>query len=241
MIRCYIIGQGALGADFTVEAARRCEAAELDMEFTLIDFDDVEHPRNCVSQAFLPTDAGKKKSEVIAGRLQGFKVATKPVTQRLTRDNWEQLIKTNEGDYHFIIDAVDNAETRGLLWEIGLMTNIPVLHLGISPKGTGHVTWNYGEHDTFPLSPKTTSATNLAAAIAGAKDVKLPPCELNALRSLILVTACAGVSALFIACGSDLAGEFREFTTNTRGVLSVWDTERWAAVNRMDFSTQENL
>lgn len=241
MIHLYIVGQGALGADFTIEAARRAEAAELDMQFTLIDFDTVEFPRNCVSQAFYPGDSGRFKAEVIAERLKGFKVKTKVVNERLTRDNWGKIIAVNERDYHVVVDVVDNAETRQLLWEVGLMANIPVLHMGISPKGSGTVTWNYQDHDTFPLSPKTTGAGNLARAIAGAKDVKLPPCELNALRSLILLTVCSGVTALFIACGSDLSGEFREWTTHTQGILSVWDVDRWQSSNRTEFSTQEKL
>lgn len=241
MIQIFLVGVGALGADFAIEAARRAQATSNSIQLTLIDFDDVEFPRNCVSQAFYPHDEGRQKADVIAERIKGFNIDVVSVTKKLTKENWSEWISKSEEDYQFIVDAVDNAATRQLLWEIGLMTNIPVLHLGISPKGQGHITWNYQDHDTFPLSPKTTSAKNLAAVVEGAKDVKLPPCELNALRSMILLTAITGVTALYIAAGFDISKEFAEFTTNTQGVLSVWDTELWQSMNKMDFSTMEKL
>lgn len=240
MIRIIQVGCGALGADFLQECCRRAEAASLSMEFICIDYDVVEYPRNCVSQAFLPSDQGEYKVDVMADRLRGFTSKVVGVVEKVDSKNWAKLITCND-DYTVVVDCVDNAETRQLLWTVGLSLNCPVLHLGISPKGAGNVTWNYQEHDSFPLSPATTSATQLAAVLADAKDVKLPPCELNALRSLILNTVMAGVAALFTALGKDITGEFADITSETHGILSVWDTDLNQLINQRELSSATEL
>lgn len=190
-----IVGCGFLGSLFAEEIAKRFYAFEERSTITLIDFDTVEE-RNAANQGFTRMDAGAQKVRAIADRLDEYHVPSVTYPLRLDKTNVGQLLD----DVDLVVSAVDNLETRQLLWYYCRGTRKPLLHLGVSQGGTGSVDWTVEDFDSWPLSP---------IALLGQKNYKedipkeLRPCELIAFRGLGLNTALAGAKALGIFMGLD--------------------------------------
>jgi molybdopterin/thiamine biosynthesis adenylyltransferase len=259
MIRFHVVGVGALGATMAVEICRRSAALTLPIEINLYDFDQVEE-RNCFSQEFIPADIGRSKVEAVARRIDGFPNVKINVqeTKLLEKNALDCMQLDNKS---IIIDAVDNIPTRQLLWSVGMQTRCPVLHVGMSQMGTGQVSWNYKDFDTFPFSPQNMAPGDYLAARDAAKKMneeapaadgevpttragrirklakreqpllddgvqKLPPCELNAMRGLILNTSMAGVNALFTFIGKDITNHLQAIRQGGTviGLMTCWKT-----------------
>lgn len=225
MINIHIVGQGSLGSTIALEIAKRALATSMPLKVNIYDYDIVES-RNLVAQAFDPTDLGETKVNAMLKKLSSYDIIeTKGFNEKITKENVKELLLT-EG-YSVVIDCVDNLPTRELLWQYGVVNNIPILHLGMSTSGQGNVSWNFGSVDTFPLSPKNLSQKQRKAVLESSEGESLPPCELNSLRGLILCTCQAGLDSLFTFLGKDMNNDFEDVEIEDYekdAVLSSWST-----------------
>jgi hypothetical protein len=224
MTGLHLVGAGALGSTFATELARRSYALQYPLRLVIYDFDFVEE-RNLAAQDYGPLDVGLPKADALAARLAGHRMLEVcPVARKLAARNVDQLVRLEAGSV--LVDAVDNLTARHLIWRQGIATDTPVLHLGLSRKGMGNVTWTYRECDTWELSPRSLSpATQAAVRRDRSARVALPPCELTGFRSLILNTAMAGLNALFIALGFDVQRSLPVSPgESTLGILTTWAT-----------------
>ena len=194
MFNLVVIGAGSLGSCFAIEAARRASASKRPLSITIVDFDTVED-RNVYSQDFYPSHIGDYKSKVVAeicNQYQG--VSANGVVGKFSTDNHEIV----ESEGALIVDCVDSIATRQDIWVYCKARDLPCLHLGMSKKGFGLVEWSYKTYDTFSLSP-----AHGVSSINPEEDEKLPPCQLNSMRPLIVKTALCGVWSAFVFMGHD--------------------------------------
>lgn len=222
----HLVGGGALGSNLALEMAKRARASGNAIELHLHDFDKVDASRNVASQNFDPGDDGDFKGEVIARKLKDYQpnLTVLPRNHRITKANYQEAFV--KGRDTVIIDAVDNLDTRLLLWDAGNKLDVPVLHLGIDPSGTGIVSWNHREYDSYHLSPANLSEKAMKEVREGPAPPSLPPCELSGLRSLVMNTAAAGNASLFLYLGDDYLGVFVGDISDTSGIMTVWNTGR---------------
>lgn len=235
MYNIHIVGAGSLGSTISIEIARRALALSFPLELCLYDYDEVEE-RNVVAQAFLPSHIGMKKVDAVYSMLEGFtNVEVSTFDIKIGKKN--NLKELNEQS--IIIDCVDNIPTRQLLWKLGVIYAVPVIHVGMSEKGSGYVQWNYTKEetdiDTFHLSPTHFKVKN-SGEKKGEEDIKLPPCELNSMRTLILNTSMAAVNSLFIFLGMDISS----FSSKgKKGTITNWVTDlyRLSPVPELEINT----
>lgn len=227
MNNIHLVGLGSLGSTLAVEIAKRATSLDIPISLVLHDFDTVED-RNIAAQQFAPSDIGKTKVQAVADMLAAYpNVQVRVSTRKLDEFNIDSLIPADEPS--IIVDCVDNLKARHLLWEKGTKEEFPVLHLGMSQQGTGNVSWNFREVDTFPLSPTRMSKKMLEKLEnANRGPQTLPPCELNALRGLILCTCQAGLNALFTFLGFDICNDLDVITTPAHDLryLTSWETDK---------------
>jgi len=219
-MQLYLIGVGALGSNLLVEMCKRALAVELPISIHAFDDDTIER-RNVVAQAFDYTDIGKPKVSICERLAQENPYVTlQSYEVRVTKENIFNLIPPGKG---IIIDVVDNVESRWMLWEHGMATQMPVLHGGMATSGSGSITWTYKTYDTFGLNP-TKMSYNQKQVILNAVETKLPPCELNSFRPLIMNTVFGLLEALFISLGRDVSNYVTDLTegANSSGVLTNW-------------------
>jgi molybdopterin/thiamine biosynthesis adenylyltransferase len=228
VIPIHLVGCGALGGQLAVEIAKRAAATKKEVQLYLYDFDHVED-RNVFSQIFSPKHAGKLKAEIVGEMCVDYPGVTVTVRPwKITDSNIENMKLHSKT---LLIDAVDNIPTRQLLWTHGVAHEIPVLHAGMSYTGTGSVSWNCGEHDTFPLSPRNLSPEQQLEVMnkkgSTEDEVKLPPCDLNASRSMSLNTVHAALDAIWLFLGQDIASvipEGLEDLGRAPGIMLSWET-----------------
>lgn len=243
MAKVHLVGCGALGSVIALEAAKRSRSVGSTLTLHLYDSDTVQD-RNVAAQNFSPKHIGQSKVEAVAQQLEDYD--TVEVVQHKVRLESENLMKElglEPGD--IIIDAVDNIPTRQMLWTLGISGIVPVMHVGMAQSGTGNVTWNYKDFDTFPLSPKYALSAHEAVEGKAEAEVdkelgieSLPPCELSARRSLILNTAMSAVNGLFIFRGQDITGEMEELTKGEihMRLVTCWESTMYGhkCVKRRD-------
>jgi hypothetical protein len=183
-----IFGAGALGSEISIELARRAKALEFPLALHIIDYDDVEE-RNTFSQAFVPEDIGNMKVDSVARITSQFVETAVYPTKIETHKDFPEV------ENAIMINCVDNIPARQQAWLWALGTSSPLIHAGLSPDGHGVVNWTTPEHDDFmyPLGQEYPET----------EEIKLPPCELASLRSLIRGTASAVVESLMIYLGID--------------------------------------
>ena len=150
-MRIALVGCGFLGSLFAEEFAKRAFAFDEELEWTLIDFDQVEE-RNAANQNFDLLNAEESKVEAVEDRLMGYRNTVSAHAIRLDKTNINELLH----DAGLVVSAVDNLPTRELLWYYAKETRKPLLHLGISQMGTGNVEWTVGRYDTWSMSPLAT-------------------------------------------------------------------------------------
>jgi len=220
-MKVILFGCGALGSNIAVEIAKRASSTTKETKLILIDYQTVEE-RNLAAQAFDPCDLGKPKAVCIKERINGYSyVKAESIVEKITEDNLN-LIDINPSEYTIGIDCFDNLESRRLTYMFGYLNQIPIIHAGMSTQGTGQVTWNYKDYDTFPFSIKNISPVDY-------KKVKekidsenpLPPCELNGFRPLVLNTSLAAVEALFILMGIDVCRSVGDASREI-GLMTNW-------------------
>lgn len=194
-----VIGCGFVGGLFVEELCKRLYAFERSMDFLLVDFDLVE-PRNAANQIYRPIPhAEEPKAMVMMGVVQDYGMGAEALVLRVDKDNIADVLSRSD----LVVSAVDNMETRTLLWYYCRGNDIPLLHLGVSQGGIGAVEWTFSEddeaHDTWSLSPIALRDRKTAFAPVA----KLPPCELIGFRGLGLNVGLAGAKAVAIAIGLD--------------------------------------
>lgn len=189
-----LVGCGFLGSIFATEFAKLQFAGKIPDDWRLIDDDEVDG-RNPANQNFMLTDVGRPKIEVVGGDLHHMEVWSKGFMVRLTSENMQQLLEGSR----LIVDAVDNLETRQLLWSAAHLLKVPVLHVGLSESGEGRVEWTHPEYDSFSLSPVKTAGKAVKDPASGQQ----PPCELVRMRAAGWQTAYAGATAASIYFGFD--------------------------------------
>ena len=215
-----LIGCGFLGSIFATEAAKRLWAHDMFPLWRLIDGDTFE-ARNAANQNCYPSDDGKPKAWIVSQELVDYQQRLDLVEigkdlkvlgwvhDRVTEANIDQLLDGAT----LLIDAVDNVATRQLLWMYGVRHKIPVLHMGVSRRGTGTVEWTLGDYDTFGLSPLALAGQPLPADPVG----ELKPCELLTHRRTGLLVGHTAALALTAFLGLDPERQF-----NGEAVLSTW-------------------
>ena len=221
-----IFGCGAIGSNLALELARKCFSTSTYLDIVLLDYDIVEK-RNLAAQAFLPKHIGLPKVDAIEDLIKGFSdISVSKLNLKLTEENLTEVINfVNLSDESSIlIDCFDNLDARNLTWKLGQVLDIPVIHAGMSEKGSGYVSWSTNDYDTFPLSPKNANPKRIKEIAEVQKSLKtLPPCELNGFRSLVINTSIATANALFIYLGIDNSQAIGP-TNRAPGFRSNWAT-----------------
>lgn len=211
-MKTMLVGCGFLGSLFAEEVNKHAYALHEPLTWLFVDGDSVED-RNIANQGFDYVAVGKNKAAVLAERAKKYAHQATALRKRITK------LPVWQAD--FLVDAVDNIETRQMLWREAIRTGLPLLHLGISRGGTGLVSWTVPQQklDTFPLSPVAL----LGREIPKDPDDALPPCELIKFRSLGLQVASAGATALFAALGLNGPERFDSWTAGSlhHSVLEV--------------------
>jgi len=228
MLHVYIIGLGSLGSTVATEIAKRSLATKTIVRMSLYDYDTVEE-RNVAAQIFTPEHIGKTKAEVVGGIVNQYStVEAKVYNEKIGPPEIARLAKEMEvsEDNIVILDCVDNLPTRELLWTLGGLSSNPVLHVSMSTKGMGYAQWSVQllELDTWSLSPKNIRPETREAIINEDKPV-VPPCELNSMRTLILLTSLAAVNAIFLVEGKDPSNFLGEDTSKYGAIFSTWKTD----------------
>jgi molybdopterin/thiamine biosynthesis adenylyltransferase len=211
-----LIGCGFLGSLWAEEVFKRLYAVErTDVEFLFVDM-DIWEKRNAANQIITPEQEGEQKVTTLAKRATAYGFKAVPYPKKITRDNMDDL----DGD--IMVDALDNVETRWLIWERAQMYGAPLLHLGIV-SGAGDVEWSLpdGAPDYWHLSP------TVVAKLPDGEQVKLPPCHLVQSRGLGLNLAVAGAKALTLALGEDIE-EMLEMGPQLNGMYVYTN---WTATN----------
>lgn len=191
-----LIGAGFLGSIFAEEFGKRTWAQEAGRANVLVVDPDEFEPRNAANQnvrisAFMGDNPLPLKAKLAADTLLAYEQNATYERLRVTPENIDELLPPDKVDV--IVDAVDNVETRQLLWHYGLKHGIPVLHIGMTQQGTGAVEWTIDfEHDTFSLSPLQTMEQEKQPEV----PKKLRPCELIAHRATGFLVAHRGAVAL---------------------------------------------
>ena len=228
MRNVHVIGCGALGAHVAIELAKRAGALNFAGNIYLYDFDEVEE-RNLYSQVFSPKDLGRLKVEATADHLENLSPDINIISRpwKVDVSNVNQIELENA----IIVDCVDNIPTRHLCWNIGMATNTPVIHAGLAVGYTGSVSWNTKDFDNFPLSPqRMTGGQILELFNDESVEVKFPPCQLNAFRSVTFNTAMSVVDSILIFWGKDeidiLPSELSEYGRNP-GLMISWNVDRF--------------
>jgi len=226
-----LVGCGFLGSVFTDEYLKRVFAGNLDMPLTFVDCDKWER-RNAANQNVSLEEASSEspKSCAMHGRALAFGLDSSFSIDRVTASNIENVL----APAWVVVDAVDNLETRQLLYRYGMENVVPVLHLGISEVGTGAVEWSYPTHDYFSLAPHKAKED-------GKRQPTLPPCELVRMRMAGVACGMAGAMALGIYFGFDPNSYVEDFES-TRW-MTEWGTtpegffprkETWEHVERIE-------
>jgi molybdopterin/thiamine biosynthesis adenylyltransferase len=225
-MQVFILGCGAIGSNLALELARRAFSTSTYLNIVLLDYDVVEG-RNLAAQAFLPKHIGLPKVDAVEDLIQGFgHVSVSKLNLKLTEETLTEVVNlvNSSDDASILIDCFDNLSTRNLTWKLGQVLNVPVIHAGMSEKGSGYVSWSTNDYDTFPLSPKNTDPKRMKEITEAQKRAgSLPPCELNGYRSLVLNTSIAAANALFIYLGIDNSQAIGP-TNRAPGFKSNWAT-----------------
>jgi len=221
-----ILGCGAIGSNLALELARKCSSTSTYLNIVLLDYDVVEK-RNLAAQAFLPKHIGLPKVDAVEDLINGFSdISVSKLNLKLTEENLSEIINfvNSSDEVSILVDCFDDLDARNLTWKLSQALDIPVIHAGMSEKGSGYVSWSMRDYDTFPLSPKNTNPNRIKEIAEAQKSLKtLPPCELNGFRSLVLNTSIATANALFIYLGIDNSQAIGS-TNRAPGFKSNWAT-----------------
>jgi len=116
-----IFGIGGVGS-FAVEALARCGIGKL----TLVDYDDVEMTNVNRQIHALITTIGKPKVEVMRKRIKNINPECVVYAEKifLCEDNIHEMVSPN---YAYIIDAVDDVESKVLLIEQAVKKGVPII------------------------------------------------------------------------------------------------------------------
>lgn len=232
-VTVHLVGAGALGSHIAEELAKKTAAVGIVIDKFVIHDNDTVEERNIYTQNYLPEHIGELKSEVTASRIKNYSSIAKCVAfnKRLDQFNIGEFIELPKSlkENILIIDAVDNIATRQLLHFHGIVCDRPVLHSGIDSLGQGQITWNFRDHDTFPLSPANLICLGLSEEKQEnepTESVSLPPCELTKLRGLILNTSIATANAACIYLGNDSTKDLFDLIEDlpSHNIMSSWES-----------------
>lgn len=127
-----IAGVGALGSNLADSLSRQGFAS-----LRLIDFDRVE-PKNLGTQIYSTEDVGMLKVDAARNAIfRNVEVEPDAISKKLTNSNIKKLLRGSD----IVIDAFDNSESRGLLFDYCGENNIECLHTGLAD-GYGEIVWN---------------------------------------------------------------------------------------------------
>lgn len=205
-MKIVLVGCGFLGSWWAEFAAKRLYAAEREAEFVTVDKDEWE-PRNAANQNIRPmhmTIDGKEpnpKACTIADLMQHYGFKAKWLQANILTD-WSAWAR--EGD--LLVDALDNLAAHREVWEQGMRTGTPILHMGINDKQSGVVEWTIpGSLQGWHLNPITA---HLPAETEEVEQPKHPPCHLVQTVPLGINVAWAGAVALTLAMQEDIEERF---------------------------------
>lgn len=195
-MRIVQVGCGFVGSIFVEEFLKRMFAGEFFHEFRFIDGDKWER-RNAANQnvSLKVASDQRPKAETMAAAVKKYEREAEWHHTLLTAENADELL----AGAHVLIDAVDNLGARTILYDYGMKINVPVLHIGIDPGGTGRVEWSHVTHDTFHLAPHRVYGKTIVDPESGVQ----PPCELAAMRGVGTNISFAAAKALAILMGFD--------------------------------------
>lgn len=198
-----VIGTGFVGSVFAEEFAKLAFAGKLRVPVVCVDDDTIDH-RNVANQQFTLDQLGQAKATVTAAVLTAHGLDAHARVERLEPETANAQIATwledtYEPQVTLLVNAVDNLATRQLVWLLGQVLNVPVLHLGLSTLGIGVVEWSTPDADYCSLSPARTAGKTIPDPPSGVT----PPCELVKLRALGWNTAHAAAKAAACYLGFD--------------------------------------
>lgn len=190
------IGLGFLGSWFNEMACKAIFTQDIEANVVYID-DDAFELRNAGNQNINLAFAVQETPKVMAASrvAMGYKIKATTHQTRLNMDNMFDLL---EGAT-LIIDSVDNVPTRQLLNMAGTALKVPVMHLGISKKGSGRIDWTAPGFSTFPYTVEAMAGRKMADDDGGGE----PPCEMFAHLPNGLMLVGAATKALCLYYGKD--------------------------------------
>jgi len=177
-----LIGCGFVGGIAVNELCRQFLAHHAHLpEFLLVDDDRVEE-RNLPTQEFYQPDLWKPKAEVLANSLTvRYGAKANALVQRIER--LEQVPKSD-----VILDCVDNIATRQLIHRYGLLHDVVICHIALSPDGVGFIDWTTPARTSFRFDPWKKYEE---------QPLILPPCELIKWREQGLRVAVKAAEMLY--------------------------------------------
>lgn len=194
-----LVGCGFLGSLFAEELAKWSFGLHEELAIDLFDNDKVEE-RNIANQLY--NVPGMPKAHALRSRLESYpNVHPFARVKRVDEQVMKQFV---EEGADVIVCAVDNIETRQLMWSRALVNTVPLLNIGVAQGGTGAVDWTYfpGNIDTNPFG-LTQGHTEEQLKKYANLNQSLPPCELIGFRGLGLNMAVAATQAVMILTGWD--------------------------------------
>lgn len=210
MRNIYLVGCGAVGCEFLKEFSKVCISQTCYFSVHVYDFDHVED-RNVCSQSFNYNQIGLNKAEAAAEAFSNPYCSITAHNKRVDESVTEEWSLDSDS---IIIDAVDHLPTRKTLWLIGAMMKNPVLHLALSAEGRGVVGWNYGNNNGYVFDFLTMPKAQFEKL--SQVDTHLPPCELNAFRTIISNVGISGAISVANYYGICSAGPLKDWLLDNK-------------------------
>lgn len=179
-----VVGCGLTGSHIPYPLGAVMKAAEWKTNVLFIDFDEIA-PRN--SPSTLPMDqVGRNKADFVSRRADEHGVNTSWESVKLVVKNLDEVL----GLPGLIVGAVDNDETRLLLWSYSDGAFVPYIDIGVNDFN-GRVSWKAGGQDTHPFSPGLSQLLP-----EDEEEEKTPPCMLYATRKTAVLAVELAVQSI---------------------------------------------
>jgi adenylyltransferase/sulfurtransferase len=119
-----ILGCGGLGSN-SANILARIGIGSID----IVDDDLLELTNLHRTSLFNEEDTGKSKCQILEEKLQQInsEVTVRGIKKRITKENMESVVKHAD----IILDGTDNMETRFLINEVAVKSNIPWIYAGV--------------------------------------------------------------------------------------------------------------
>lgn len=180
-----IIGCGLTGSQFPYPLASVMRASEWSADIVYIDYDVIEL-RNSPASLPMVNPGVDLKAEFVAKRSSEHGLVAIPVMKKVTSENAKEILD----GHSLIIGAVDNDETRTILWLYAKGNEVPYMDVGVN-EFSGRVSWMGGGYDSHPFAPQLVQTMKKKS-----NGEKLPPCTLFGTRKIAAIVVELAVQSL---------------------------------------------